>query len=200
MRLVQGRATGEHRQTESEFCALNKYSGPSVFIYQDTIFGYVSGETTTQMKAAAQGTTVECRTLNWECQWRGQLNLSSTLPTGKSRFSVTNSPQPPTSSCKRSCYSTCHTVKPTYHTPWKLMRDISGDLGWVRSIAVKPDNKWFATSAGEHIIKSWNLTSGELRRRSPDISLPYVGLRCHPAICISSRVVRIRCVLFSGSP
>ncbi len=61
-------------------------------------------------------------------------------------------------------HKTKHTVKPTYHTPWKLMCDISGHLGWVRSIAVEPGNKWFAiaTGAGERIIEFWNLASGEL--------------------------------------
>ena len=30
--------------------------------------------------------------------------------------------------------------KPQWHPPWKLYRIISGHLGWVRCIAVKPDN------------------------------------------------------------
>jgi len=33
------------------------------------------------------------------------------------------------------------------------MRVISGHLGWVRSIAVDPSNEWFATGAGDRIIK-----------------------------------------------
>jgi pleiotropic regulator 1 len=45
------------------------------------------------------------------------------------------------------------TVKPAYHAPWKLVRVISGHLGWVRSIAVEPGNKWFATGAGDRVIK-----------------------------------------------
>jgi len=45
------------------------------------------------------------------------------------------------------------TVKPAYHPPWKLVRVISGHLGWVRSIAVEPGNKWFATGAGDRVIK-----------------------------------------------
>ncbi|KAG8796830.1 pre-mRNA-splicing factor prp46, partial [Serendipita sp. 399] len=55
------------------------------------------------------------------------------------------------------------TVKPAYHPPWKLVRVISGHLGWVRSIAVEPGNKWFATGAGDRVIKIWDLASGELR-------------------------------------
>ena len=40
-------------------------------------------------------------------------------------------------------------VKPDWHPPWKLMRVISGHLGWVRSLAVEPENQWFASGAGE---------------------------------------------------
>ncbi|EPS96951.1 hypothetical protein FOMPIDRAFT_1166890 [Fomitopsis schrenkii] len=60
-------------------------------------------------------------------------------------------------------HKTIRTVKPTYHSPWKLMRVISGHLGWVRSVAVEPGNKWFATGAGDRVIKIWDLASGELR-------------------------------------
>ncbi|CAG8569417.1 4692_t:CDS:2 [Acaulospora colombiana] len=55
------------------------------------------------------------------------------------------------------------TVKPAYHAPWKLVRVISGHLGWVRSIAIEPGNKWFATGAGDRVIKIWDLASGELK-------------------------------------
>lgn len=44
-------------------------------------------------------------------------------------------------------------AKPAYHPDWKLMRVISGHLGWVRSVAVEPGNKWFATGAGDRVIK-----------------------------------------------
>ncbi|RDX45921.1 WD40 repeat-like protein [Polyporus arcularius HHB13444] len=60
-------------------------------------------------------------------------------------------------------HKTTRTVKPTYHPPWKLMRVISGHLGWVRSVAVEPGNKWFATGAGDRVIKIWDLASGELK-------------------------------------
>ena len=43
------------------------------------------------------------------------------------------------------------------------MRVISGHLGWVRSVAVEPGNKWFATGAGDRVIKVWDLASGELK-------------------------------------
>lgn len=52
---------------------------------------------------------------------------------------------------------------PAYHAPWKLMRVISGHLGWVRSVAVEPHNQWFATGAGDRLIKIWDMASGELK-------------------------------------
>ena len=45
------------------------------------------------------------------------------------------------------------TSKPSWHPPWKLMRVISGHLGWVRCIAVDPSNDWFATGSGDRTIK-----------------------------------------------
>ncbi|EGN97715.1 hypothetical protein SERLA73DRAFT_124348 [Serpula lacrymans var. lacrymans S7.3] len=60
-------------------------------------------------------------------------------------------------------HKTTRVIKPTYHAPWKLVRVISGHLGWVRSVAVEPGNKWFATGAGDRVIKIWDLASGELK-------------------------------------
>jgi pleiotropic regulator 1 len=60
-------------------------------------------------------------------------------------------------------HKTTRVVKPEYHPPWKLVRVISGHLGWVRSVAVEPGNKWFATGAGDRVIKIWDLASGELK-------------------------------------
>ena len=62
-----------------------------------------------------------------------------------------------------SLHKTTRTIKPTYHSQWKLARVISGHLGWVRSVAVEPGNKWFATGAGDRVIKIWDLASGELK-------------------------------------
>lgn len=53
--------------------------------------------------------------------------------------------------------------KPEWHPPWKLMRVISGHLGWVRALAVEPGNKWFASGAGDRTIKIWDLATGSLR-------------------------------------
>ena len=44
-------------------------------------------------------------------------------------------------------------IKPDYHPQWKLTRVISGHLGWVRAVAVDSDNRWFATGAGDRVIK-----------------------------------------------
>jgi pleiotropic regulator 1 len=60
-------------------------------------------------------------------------------------------------------HKTTRTVKPTYHAPWTLVRVISGHLGWVRSVAVEPGNTWFATGAGDRVIKIWDLASGALK-------------------------------------
>lgn len=54
-------------------------------------------------------------------------------------------------------------TKPAWHAPWKLMRVISGHLGWVRCISFDPSNKWFCTGAGDRTIKIWDLASGTLR-------------------------------------
>ena len=53
--------------------------------------------------------------------------------------------------------------RPDWHAPWKLMRVISGHLGWVRSLTVEPGNQWFASGAGDRTIKIWDLASGSLR-------------------------------------
>lgn len=45
------------------------------------------------------------------------------------------------------------TKKPEWHAPWKLMRVISGHMGWVRSIAVDVSNEWFATGSADRLIK-----------------------------------------------
>lgn len=53
--------------------------------------------------------------------------------------------------------------KPEWHAPWKLMRVISGHLGWVRSVCVEPNNQWFATGSADRTIKIWDLASGTLK-------------------------------------
>jgi len=58
---------------------------------------------------------------------------------------------------------TVRQLRPEWHAPWKLMRVISGSLGWVRSLAVEPGNQWFASGAGDRTIKLWDLASGTLK-------------------------------------
>ncbi len=53
--------------------------------------------------------------------------------------------------------------KPEWHAPWKLMRVIGGHKGWVRSLAVEPENKWFASGSNDNTIKVWDLASGQLK-------------------------------------
>ena len=53
--------------------------------------------------------------------------------------------------------------KPEWHAPWKLMRVVSGHLGWVRAIAIDPTNEWFVTGSADRTIKVWDLASGVLK-------------------------------------
>jgi pleiotropic regulator 1 len=53
--------------------------------------------------------------------------------------------------------------RPEWHRPWKLMRVLAGSNGWVRSLAVDPDNNFFVSGSGDRTIKLWNLATGELR-------------------------------------
>ena len=53
--------------------------------------------------------------------------------------------------------------KPEWHAPWKLMRVVSGHMGWVRAIAVDPTNEWFVTGSADRTIKVWDLASGVLK-------------------------------------
>ena len=46
--------------------------------------------------------------------------------------------------------------KPEWHAPWKLMRVVSGHLGWVRAIAIDPTNEWFVTGSADRTIKVWH--------------------------------------------
>jgi pleiotropic regulator 1 len=89
----------------------------------------------------------------------------STALTLRQNLPNTNGPStqrnlPSTSLVRKTAY---HQPKPEWHAPWKLMRVISGHLGWVRALAVEPGNQWFASGAGDRTIKIWDLASGSLR-------------------------------------
>eukprot|EP00741_Cyanophora_paradoxa_P005331 tig00000880_g5170.t1 len=58
---------------------------------------------------------------------------------------------------------TKNTIRPDWHPPWKLMRVISGHLGWVRCVTVDCSNEWFATGSADRTIKVWDLASGTLK-------------------------------------
>ncbi|TQN66101.1 Pre-mRNA-splicing factor prp46 [Colletotrichum shisoi] len=88
------------------------------------------------------------------------------VPNNRQVATIENGSQRPSSdssSLTRPDASTPHGNGPEWHPPWKLMRVISGHLGWVRSLAVEPGNKWFASGAGDRTIKIWDLATGSLR-------------------------------------
>ena len=76
--------------------------------------------------------------------------------------------------------TTLRLVRPDWHPPWKLMRVISGHLGWVRSLAVEPGNQWFASGAGDRTIKIWDLASGFLKVTLTGHSSTVRGLAVSP--------------------
>ncbi|CAN6683845.1 unnamed protein product [Malus baccata var. baccata] len=53
--------------------------------------------------------------------------------------------------------------RPVWHSPWKIYRVISGHLGWVRSVAFDPSNRWFCTGSADRTIKIWDVASGTLQ-------------------------------------
>ncbi|KAI9655072.1 MAG: pre-mRNA-splicing factor prp46 [Trizodia sp. TS-e1964] len=111
-------------------------------------------------------------------RFSSQLN-SNTIPSTKPSTALTvrakesnygtppnaNGPTPQRNASSTSLVrkSTIKQVRPEWHAPWKLMRVISGHLGWVRSLAVEPGNEWFASGAGDRTIKIWDLASGTLK-------------------------------------
>lgn len=58
---------------------------------------------------------------------------------------------------------TVRQAKPEWHRPWKVFRVLAGSMGWVRSLAVDPDNQFFVSGAGDRTIKLWDLASGQLK-------------------------------------
>jgi len=54
-------------------------------------------------------------------------------------------------------------AKPEWHAPWKVSRVLAGSMGWVRSLAVDPDNQFFASGSADRTIRLWDLASGQLK-------------------------------------
>ncbi|EAQ89283.1 conserved hypothetical protein [Chaetomium globosum CBS 148.51] len=92
------------------------------------------------------------------------LVLSRNKPTGAGAGAKTQQRnEPQNMSLSRRPDSMLAQPRPDWHAPWKLQRVISGHLGWVRALAVEPNNQWFASGAGDRTIKIWDLASGRLR-------------------------------------
>ncbi|PWA00224.1 hypothetical protein BB558_003729 [Smittium angustum] len=70
--------------------------------------------------------------------------------------------------------------KPEWHAPWKLIKVLSGHMGWVRSLSVDPGNKWFASGSVDRTIKIWDLASGSLRLTLTGHISPVRGLEVSP--------------------
>jgi pleiotropic regulator 1 len=64
---------------------------------------------------------------------------------------------------------------PTWHAPWRLSTVLSSHLGWVRSIAVDPTNRLFATGSADRTIKIWNLASAVVGDESKALQLTLTG-------------------------
>ena len=75
----------------------------------------------------------------------------------------TTSDAPKTSKQLASTRLSLRSKPPTWHAPWKLHRVIAGHIGWVRSVAIEPNNSWFATGSADRTIKIWDLASGKLK-------------------------------------
>lgn len=58
---------------------------------------------------------------------------------------------------------TVRQAKPEWHRPWRPYRVVAGHQGWVRSLAMDPDNQFFATGAADRTIKIWDTGSGTLK-------------------------------------
>lgn len=58
---------------------------------------------------------------------------------------------------------TVRQARPEWHRPWKVFRVLAGSMGWVRSLAVDPDNQFFVSGSGDRTIKLWDLASGQLK-------------------------------------
>jgi pleiotropic regulator 1 len=56
----------------------------------------------------------------------------------------------PSSSLVRK--DTFRQAKPEWHRPWVPFRVLAGSMGWVRSLAVDPDNQFFVSGSGDRTM------------------------------------------------
>jgi len=54
-------------------------------------------------------------------------------------------------------------VEPEWHAPWELRTVISGHHGWVRCLAMDPNNEFFASGSSDRTIKLWDLVTGQCK-------------------------------------
>lgn len=52
-------------------------------------------------------------------------------------------------------------MEPKWHAPWELKTVIAGHHGWVRTLAIDPLNKFFASGSADKTIKLWDLVTGD---------------------------------------
>lgn len=75
---------------------------------------------------------------------------------GKGTAPNANGPTPERNATSSSLVrkDTVRQTKPEWHQPWKISRVMAGHMGWVRSLAVDPDNRFFASGAADRTSKS----------------------------------------------
>ncbi|KAL5723505.1 malonyl-CoA decarboxylase [Ranunculus cassubicifolius] len=59
---------------------------------------------------------------------------------------------------------------PTWHAPWNLYRVITGNTGWITSIAFDPSNSWFCTGSSDRTIKLYDLSSDDNQVKCWDLA------------------------------
>jgi pleiotropic regulator 1 len=74
-----------------------------------------------------------------------------------------------------SLSSSIHVPIPKWHPPWKLSTVLSSHLGWVRSIAIDPNNRLFATGSTDSTIKIWDLPSASAGNEMNALQLTLTG-------------------------
>lgn len=80
--------------------------------------------------------------------------------------------------------------------PLKLKRQISGHKGWIRCLAMDPENKWFASGSADSTIKLWELGSGKLKLTLTGHISAVRSLCCsdrHPYLFSAGEDKKIKC-------